>query len=597
MNQSIELKVLCWRRTLLLVWLLAIVQAPAAAASMVQESTAKLSDYWYGKMEIEGRKFRFVVAADAAKDGAAPEATLLSLDEGDAKFDLKNVVISDTRFEFELPASKAKYQGPYNPTTRVSNGTWEQRTLRIPLRFERREEFPTDAPAEVWEGTLNAGIQKLLMRLRVYRPADAPVEYYIDSVSQKVGGFIATGTIDGETLSLEIPALRGKFTGEFSDDGESLTGKWSQGLALDLELKKVAMATAAEAAAPRRPQQPQPPFPYRSVDVQFPSANPQDQLAGTLTLPTEGKRFPLAILISGSGPQDRDSTLFDHKPFLVLADSLTRRGIAVLRYDERGVGKSAGNHTEATTKDFAADVAAAVQFARTQAEIDPQKIGLIGHSEGGMIAPMVAAMDPEIAWLVLMAGPGVNGEQILYSQGQLIVAAEGGDAKAMATQRKVQERIFAAIKQNSAGTWDEATLEKISAELEEEILAEETELSDDDRKNLNVAIRNGLTQINSPWFRFFLTYEPATALQKVRCPVLVLNGGTDLQVDPKLNLPKIEAALTEGGNQHVTVRELPNLNHLFQTCETGAISRYAQIEETLAPVLLDTIEQWLQQYR
>ena len=577
-------------------WVVGWLFAPLAEPVFAQEQPTTASVFWYGKMEIEGRQFRFIVEA-ASKNGQPGEATLLSLDEGGAKFSLTNYIADDTTLQFELPASKAKYQGPYDATTGISNGTWAQRNLRIPLRFERREEFPRESPTEIWEGTLNAGLQKLLMRLRVYRPTDAPAEYYIDSVSQKVGGFVAQATLDGETIALEIPALQGKFKGNFSADGETLTGKWSQGLTLDLEFKKVVIESEAKIEAPRRPQHPQPPFPYRVLEVQFPSANPGDVLAGTLTLPTEGDRFPLAILISGSGPQDRDSTLFDHKSFLVLADYLTRRGLAVLRYDERGVAKSAGNHASATTEDFAQDVAAAVRFARTRTDIDPLKIGLIGHSEGGMIAPMVAAQDPQIAWIILMAGPGVNGEQILYSQGQLIVAAEGGDAEAMTTQRKIQERLFAAIKQDSNAVWDEDRLESVSGELEQEILSENTELSDDERKNLNAAIRQGLVQVSSPWFRFFLTYEPAPALTKVQCPVLALNGSHDLQVDPQLNLPQIEAALKEGGNPHFTIRELPRLNHLFQTCETGAISQYPLIEETLAPLLLETIEQWLQQYR
>lgn len=561
-----------------------------------QDQLTKPTAFWYGKMEIEGRQFRFVVTADSST-GDSMEATLQSLDEGDAKFSLTNYVADETKFEFDLPASQAKYRGPYDPTKRISNGTWEQQKVRIPLRFERRDEYPNDAPSEIWEGTLNVGFQKLLMRLRVYHLGQGETEYYVDSVSQKVGGFIAKGTIADQSFTLDIPALKGKFEGEFSADRESIKGKWSQGLPLDLEWKKVAVATSAAAAAPRRPQHPQPPFPYRTVEVSFPSAQPESTLFGTLTLPEQGDKFPMAILISGSGPQDRDSTLLDHKPFLVLADYLTRRGIAVLRYDERGVGESGGNHSEATSDDFAADVAAAVRFARTRSDINPKKIGLIGHSEGGLIAPIVAAEDADIAWIILMAGPGVNGEQILYSQGQLIVAAEGGDAKALAMQRTVQERLFAAIKENPAADFDEAKMDTISGELEQEILAQNPELSDDERKNLNVRIRSGLAQINSPWFRHFLIYEPAPSLQKVRCPVLAVNGGHDLQVDPKLNLPKIEAALKEGGNQQVTIRELPALNHLFQTCESGAISKYATIEETLAPLLLETIDQWLQQYR
>lgn len=570
--------------------LCAAISFVTAAVQVPEKADSK---FWFGKMEAAGRQFRFIIQTTDGKDAA--EATLISLDEGESRFSLTDFVADKEQLSFELRASQAKYQGQYDPDTGTATGTWEQRGAKIPLSFERREEYPDMVPEETWEGTLDLGVQKLVMRLRVYKTAEAQAEYFIDSVSQKVGGFVANGTLVDRNLTLDIPALRGKFTGEYSEDGESLAGKWSQGLALDLNFKKVARPSTLEPA--RRPQNPQPPYPYQSLEVAFPSANATEQLAGTLTLPAQGERFPLAILISGSGPQDRDSTLLEHKPFLVLADYLTRRGFAVLRYDERGVGKSQGDHAAATTEDFASDVAAAVKFARSRSEIDPQKIGLIGHSEGGMIAPIVAASDPDIAWMVLMAGPGVNGEQILYSQGQLIVAAEGGDAAALTQQRRIQETIFAAIKGHPADELNDTIIEKVTADLIGELTASGSELTEEELPNLKAALRNGIKQVNSRWFRHFLRYEPAETLKKVHCPVLALNGSVDLQVDPKLNLPQIEAALTEAGNTKFTIRELPSLNHLFQTCETGALSRYEKIEETLAPVLLETIDQWLQQYR
>jgi uncharacterized protein len=557
--------------------------------AVAQEPAPATTEYWFGKMEAQGRQFRFIIEAKGT------EAILISLDEGEVRLPLTEFVSGTEKLSFVLKASQARYIGEYNSDPRNATGTWEQRGAAIPLDFERRDQLPIDAPTETWEGTLDLGIQKLVMRLRVYAAADGQSQYFIDSVSQKVGGFIATAKRTDQKFELEIPALRGKFRGEYSADGESLNGQWNQGLALELNFTKVASPSRIE--PPRRPQNPVPPYPYETFEVTFPSANATEQLAGTLTRPTQGEKLPLAILISGSGPQDRDSTLFDHKSFWVLADYLTRRGFAVLRYDERGVGKSQGDHAAATTEDFANDVAAAVRFARSRAEIDPQKIGLIGHSEGGMIAPLVAAADPAIAWIILMAGPGVNGEQILYSQGQLIVAAEGGDAQALAQQRQIQETIFAAINKHSASELNETVIETVTEDLVHELTASGTEFTAAELQNLKMALRVGLQQVNAPWFRHFLRYEPAEALRKVRCPVLALNGSVDLQVDPKLNLPKIEAALAEAGNTQVTIRELPNLNHLFQTCDTGALSRYEKNEETLAPILLETIEQWLQPYR
>lgn len=584
---------------------------PVTVVGRVQDEVLASTNFWYGKLNTEGRQFRFVIeVARASEVDAARKATLVSLDEGGRRFELTDYQEQDGGMAFKLPASRAAFSGTRDEDSGRITGNWQQLGRAWPLEFERFEQRPEELPTEVWEGSLQAGFQSLLMRLRVYRPAEGPAEYYIDSVTQDVGGFMATGEINEQTLTLDIPALRGKFTGQFSADGQVLKGTWTQAVALDLEFKRLPSPVEIPKAGPVRPQHPQPPFPYQVREVKFAGAESAHTLAGTLTLPREGEKFSLAILISGSGPQDRDSTLFDHKPFLVLADWLTRCGISVLRFDERGVGQSTGNFDTATTMDFAADVAAAVEFARTLPEIDPQAIGLIGHSEGGLIAPLVAAEDSQIAWVVMMAGPGVNGEQVLYSQGQLILAAEGGNAEQLAQQQRLQAAMFQAIKETPAEQWSDEVLEtwaqrielKIAPELRdgtEETESEKTSpaLSVEEREVLRAAIRNGLKQVSSPWMRFFLTHEPIPVLQRVRCPLLVLQGSTDLQVAPAVNLPPIEAVLQEVGQTHSKIVELPDLNHLFQTCPTGALSNYSRIEETLSPKVLQAIGDWIEQIR
>jgi pimeloyl-ACP methyl ester carboxylesterase len=549
--------------------------------------------YWHGKMDTPGRQFRFVIEVLTLPDSPEVQATLISLDEGAARFPLANFVADDRQLKFEILASQAKYQGTRDPAESRVTGFWEQRGGRFALDFQPSADYPVDQATESWRGTLSLGAMQLLMQFRVYESADGQRTLFVDSLTQKAGGFTAEGTSAAPQWSLEVPALRATFQAEVLDDGQTLKGQWTQGLVKDLELRRVPPNEPVEIARPRRPQTPQPPFPYGIQEVQVPTDEPGRHLAGTLTLPPGSGPFPLAILISGSGPQDRNSTLFDHQPFWVWADHLTRQGIAVLRYDERGVGQSPGDFARATSVDFADDVAAAVRFARQQPAIDPQQVGLIGHSEGGLIAPWVAAQDPQVAWIVLLAAPGVNGEQILYSQGQLIVAAEGGDADQLRQQRQIQAHLFQAVKRIPAEDWTEEMENDLVAQLREELRDSGVEISADDERNLEVAIRNGLKQINAPWFRHFLTYEPAPTLERVRCPVLAINGSLDLQVDPALNLPKIQAALEQGGNADVTVQELPNLNHLFQTCDSGAISRYAQIEETLAPAALEAVSAWI----
>jgi pimeloyl-ACP methyl ester carboxylesterase len=299
--------------------------------------------------------------------------------------------------------------------------------------------------------------------------------------------------------------------------------------------------------------------------------------------------FPAVILISGSGAQDRDETLLQHKPFRVLADALTRRGIAVLRVDDRGIGGSTGSASGSTSEDFAGDVLAGIAYLKRRPEIDAKKIGLIGHSEGGIIAPMVAGRSGDVAFIVMLAGTGLPGEEILYMQARLIAKVMGADEKRIERQREFQKRLFDIIK-------SEADPKKAAARMREAAQELVSALPEDERKrggDISALLNAQLTRVESPWFRFFLGYDPRPTLAKVRCPVLALNGEKDLQVPPKENLREIEKALKQGGNEHVTVKELPGLNHLFQTCTTGSVAEYAAIEETIAPAALKVIGDWV----
>lgn len=338
----------------------------------------------------------------------------------------------------------------------------------------------------------------------------------------------------------------------------------------------------------KRPQEPKPPFPYISEDITFKSTSDSIQLAGTLTLPSATGKFPVVVLISGSGPQNRNEELLGHKPFLVLSDHLTRNGMAVLRYDDRGVAKSKGNFSAATSENFADDVEAAVAYLKTRKEIDVKKIGLVGHSEGGLIAPMVAARNKDVAYIVLMAGPGVKGKELLPLQIELLAKAGGAKEDEVKSNLKMMNGLIDILTMNG----DTAV---INAAFRAYLSNEYKALPDSVKATVSQAQFNmQYANLNTPWMKFFLAYDPAPALEKLKIPVLALNGSKDLQVWAPQNLRAIEKALKKAGNKKYVARELPGLNHLFQQCTTGSSSEYAEIEQTLSPALLEEITQFLQ---
>ena len=426
-----------------------------------------------------------------------------------------------------------------------------------------------------WEGALELPSAKLRIRLHVEKTAAGALAAKMDSVDQGAMGIPVdqVSFADG-VLKWSIARVGASYEGKLNEAGDAIEGTMTQGIALKLNLKRMSAGDIA-AAAIRRPQTPKPPYPYKVEDVSFASKAAGVTMGGTLTIPEGAGPHPAVILISGSGAQDRDETIFSHKPFLVLADHLTRKGIAVLRYDDRGVGKSTGSREEATSVDFSEDAEGGLDFLAKRKEIDSKRIGFIGHSEGGVIAPMIAVRRPETAFIVLMAGTGVDGEQILYEQGQAVLKAQGAGADRLAAQRSIQEKMFAIVK---AERDPEAAAVKLK-----EILGS------------SPAMAQSIKNVNSMWFRYFLTYNPQAVLEKVKCPVLALNGSLDSQVVPGQNLPAIEAALKKGGNQDFETALLPGLNHLMQTAKTGGVPEYNQIEETMAPAALDKMAAWLRQ--
>lgn len=454
-------------------------------------------------------------------------------------------------------------------------------------------EAGTPAAAGLWEGVLRVpgtGAELRLV-LRIEEGEGGALSATLDSPDQGATGIPVSGIgLAGDTLRVDVSAVGGSYEGRF-EAPDRIAGTWRQsGAALPLELRRVEAVRG-----PERPQEPEAPFPYRAEEVRYPNPEAGIELAGTLTLPDGEGPFPAVLLLSGSGPQDRDGTVFGHRPFLVLADHLTRRGIAVLRADDRGVGESGGSFAEATSGDFASDARAGLAYLKRRPEIDPRAVGLVGHSEGGIVASMVASRSDEVAFLVLLGAPGLPGEELLYLQGAAIARAMGASERQLEAQREQQAELFRIVREEED---PETRLDRLKASLRERLRAiGQAERAaagiPGDSAGREAWLEAQLSAAASPWFRFFLTHDPREDLRRVRAPVLALIGGLDLQVPPAENLPEIEAALVRGGNRDVTALELEGLNHLLQRAGTGSPAEYAAIEQTMAPEAMEAVTQWI----
>lgn len=435
-----------------------------------------------------------------------------------------------------------------------------------------------------WNGVLDAGPAKIRFIFRITAGPDGSLSGTIHVPDHGANNLkLSSVQFANNAVRLELKIASGVYEGTLN--GDEINGSWTQsGQSLPLILRRGEPSLPAP-----RPQEPKKPYPYDEEDVAFDNKGAGVKLAGTLTLPREIRPCPAVVLISGSGPQDRNETVFGHKPFLVLADHLTRNGIAVLRYDDRGIGKSTGNFAAATTADFASDASAALEYLKGRKEINAKQIGLAGHSEGGIIAPMIAAKSADVSFIVLLAGTGLPGDELLYLQGELLARASGAREAVIARQRKIQQVTFDLLKTEK----NNATVEK---ELREALTKMMAELTDEERKlaeSLGFSPEAQIKASLSPWLRSFVRHDPRPILKKVRCPVLAINGDRDLQVPANANLEQIEAALKAGGNKNYKIVKMPGLNHLFQTCKTGLVNEYASIEETFAPAVLETVSRWI----
>lgn len=408
----------------------------------------------------------------------------------------------------------------------------------------------------------------------------------MDSPDQGAQGIpISSTNYDNTVLDIELSDAGISYKGTLNKKNifEGIFNQRGRSFPLNLTKQKI------EKQIVIRPQEPTKPLPYYSEDVKFENKKDDIVLAGTLTLPEKEGNFPVVILITGSGPQNRDSEMVGHKPFLVLSDHLTKNGIAVLRFDDRGTSQSTGIFNGSTSLDFARDVEAAIKYLKSRKEINSNLIGLVGHSEGAIIAPMVAARSKDVNFIVSLAGTGISGDQLLLIQQELVGKASGMSDEELQKDKRITKGGFDIVRKST--DTDSLRIELtsyINQVFNDDPKSELPEgMTQDDYANLYIK------QLTSNWMTHFIKYNPALILEQVNCPVLAINGSKDLQVPAKVNLTAIRKALEKGGNNNVTTKEIPNLNHLFQECETGSPHEYGKIEQTLSPLALDEITNWI----
>lgn len=596
-----------------------------------------------------------ISATIVSPDQSPDELPLLDFtmsSEGTWKFRLTNPLNPDL---------SATFEGKQTSNDRVLGDltqSGEKMTLTLQKFDAISVENPTSLGADsVWLGTLNLVVKKLDVRFRVYSKAPFATQeqprMLFDSLSERIVGIPAVGTKgDGPNVSIDIELIKAKYTAKLNEAGDEMTGRFVQGpipIPLTMKLQQQETATKTANANPEVqtaglsdqeqrptkmrtgnesdiPNKPKPGISPFFVETEFQTTHsvvkqktkPRDKangasaqysgitLKGTLTVPvsragSEPKRYPAVIMVTGSGPQDRNETIGRHKPFETIAHFLAKNGIASLRYDDRGVGESTGEHLTATSEDFAKDALAVWKHATTLAELDPDRIGILGHSEGGLIGPMAAAWEPGVAFLVLLAPPGLTGAEVLSTQinrmSELQGMSEEDRIATMSLQQELQDiasgyfvsesatrnSIREAINKNWEGLQNLA--------LTQDPLADVGQI----KRQLTSSIEQQFQQLQMPWFRFFLNYDPSTNWMLIRCPTLAIWGSNDVQVLPEINRAEILRSVARNADLTVTLEVLPGLNHLLQTSETGLPSEYDQIEEDISPTALSSILRWAEE--
>jgi len=440
-----------------------------------------------------------------------------------------------------------------------------------------------------WEGRIKVGAGVRVV-FHFVKDSLGNISATTDSPDQGVRNIPCSNVkIEGDSIFLQVPSANGSYSGLITDSAV-IIGKLKQGLSFDLNLKKVDKVTALN-----RPQNPQPPFPYITEDIEYDNPGKTLHYGATITVPPGKGPFPAVLLITGSGPQNRDEEIMEHRPFAVLADYLTKKGIVVLRVDDRSVGKTTGDFSKATTADFAIDAGNSLDFLKSRPEVDQKKIGLIGHSEGGMIAPMLAAKRKDIDFIILLAGPGEKLSKLMEDQNVALYRSAGINEKAIQSFRPFFQKMVTLINESKdVSVFDkklEYTLNEWRKGTEPAYVLATTRIYNDSSQHIFIETVNNT--LFTPWFKYFLQFDPQVYLSQLRCKVLAVNGEKDLQVASKSNLAAIKIALQKAGTKNYDIIEIPQLNHLFQTCKTCTVMEYGQLEETISPTALNLVGDWI----
>ncbi len=568
---------------------------PTPTNAVVEEADTA-AGHWEGEITLPGTALG--IRVDLERTGDTWGGSIDIPVQGLRGFALGDVTVQDGTVSFAMPKIPGDpvFTGKLSDDAQSIAGDFSQmgKTFafaikRTEARLEKGETPGKGIPGEGFAGAWQGGLKVNGMELRLLfklNEADGKLSGTMVSIDQGTNDMpMDLVSVKGRALHIEMKSIGGMYDGVMSDDGSEISGEWKQG-GKTFPLKIVRLERAPDMS---RSQDPKKPYPYAEEEVVFKNEGASIRLAGTFTFPKGKGPHPAVVLISGSGQQDRDESLMGHRPFLVLADHLTRNGIAVLRFDDRGAGKSTGKFSDATTTDFTTDALAAVAYLKTRNEVDGKRIGIIGHSEGGLVAPQAAAQSDDVAFIVLLAGVGVPMDQLLARQAQDILRVMGGDKDAAAKQAAAQRKIFAIVRELGDSPAAETKIRAIMEETMSEYTQEQREAM-----GVNEAqITAQLQMVQSKWFRELLATDPRPTLERVKVPVLAINGKKDIQVAWEENLNAIEAALKKGGNTNVQIRAFDDLNHLFQKCNTGAITEYGTIDETFNQVALDEVSTWV----
>jgi len=567
--------------------LLACIAASAAFAQKAATAThpAPLEGDWSGVLQAGETQMHLVLHLSKDAHGEW-HAAVDSLDQAVYGMEASKVTHGQDTLGFELASVGAQFQGKILPDHKMIRGIWEQGGTGLPLRFEKRaagvegrRAATTVSKVEgTWQGAIETGNMRMRLQLHLSHDERGQLIAAVDSLDQGIQGIPASQVTEqaGE-VKFELSAFGAEYTGTLNAMKNEIAGHWTQ----NGNIEKLDFLRSEKILELRRPQNPAKPYPYTEEQVSFAAGSGKGTLAATLTLPNGAGPFPAALLVGGSGPNDRDETIAGHKPFLVLADFLTKGGVAVLRYDQRGIAQSTGNYAEATMEDFTQDTQAALGYLKSRKEVDGKRLGIIGHSEGGILGSLVATRSSDVNWMVLLATPATTGEKTLLRQSELI-ARTGGLAEEQITRSlDFDRKAYAAVRQER----DALALERRLRTLVEQ--------SGMGAAMPPAALQAQIRLMSSPWFREFLVYDPAPALEKLKCPVLALSGDRDLQVDSTENVPLLRKAYEVSGNKDFTVVEIEGVNHLFQKAQSGSPALYGAIEETIAPEVLSAVGNWV----